>query len=96
MIENLSFDKKDDQGKYSEKEMNYGFDYSPCQYKLDDTIFIKLVGIEGKFNFTLSIFYDHQDVYKIVCVKGTSPPSTVYPAVVNNNYGTIIKLSRNN
>ena len=96
MIENLSFDKKDDQGNYSEKEMVDGFDYSPCQYKLDDTIFVNLVGIEGKFNFTLSLYYDYQDTYKIVCVKGNSPPNYLFPAVVNNDYGTIIILLRNN
>jgi hypothetical protein len=67
--------------------MLYGFDYSPCQYKLEDKIFVNLVGIEGKFNFTLSLFYDYQDNYKIICVKGTSPPNYLYPAIINSNYG---------
>ena len=87
IIENLSFDKKDDLGNNSDSEIIYGFDYSPCQFKLTDTIFVNLVGIEGKFNFTLSLHYDIQDNYKIVCVKGTAPPNSLYPAVVNDNHG---------
>ena len=69
--------------------MIYGFDYSPCQFKLNDTIFVNIVGIEGKFNFTLSVYYDLQDNYKIVCVKGNSPPASVLPAVVNQNYSKV-------
>ncbi len=86
VIENLSFEKKDDLGNYADKDMIYGFDYSPCQFKLSDTIFVNLVGIEGKFNFTLSLYYDIQDNYKIICVNGISPPVSLYPGVVNNDY----------
>jgi hypothetical protein len=72
-----------------DKEIIYGFDYSPCQYKLSDTVYLNLVGIEGKFNYTLSLYYDLQDNYKIVCVNGTAPPNLLYPAVVNSKYDTI-------
>lgn len=70
--------------------MIYGFDYSPCQFKLSDTIFLNLVGIEGKFNFTLSLYHDVQDNYKIVCVNGISPPVSVYPAVVNYDFSKLL------
>lgn len=89
VIETLSFDKKDDIGNSLDKEIIYGFDYSPCQFNLTDTIYVKLVGVEGKFNYTLTMYYDVQDNYKIICMKGTSPPNLIYPAVVNNKYDTI-------
>ena len=96
VIENFSYDKKDDQGNYIDKEMVYGFDYSPCQFKLNDTIFVNLVGIEGKFNFTLSLYYDLQDNYRIQCVKGISPPASLYPAAVNHKYGKLYLIYRYN
>jgi hypothetical protein len=83
VIENLAFDKRDDTGNDMGDKIVYGFDYSPCQFNLNNTLYIKIAGVEGKANFSLSIHFDYLDNYKVVCANGgTLPPISQYRGVV--------------
>jgi len=76
------FDKKDDLGKISGKYKVYGFEYSPCNFNIKDTLYIKVVGVEGRSNFTLKTNINYIPEYKILCPKGITPePSMHYSAV---------------
>jgi hypothetical protein len=89
----LSYDKKDDTGKVSNGYTLYGFEYSPCQVDLNDTtLYIKLIGVESKSNFTLTVNLDFVDEYKVICPSNTAevkPTLTLHSSVVANKLGTI-------
>ena len=79
--EDILYDKKDDNGKFLGNSALYGFEYSPCQLNLNDTLHIKLVGIEGKSNYTLSVNFNYMNNYKVLCAEGEKPISTLSAAV---------------
>ncbi len=68
------YDKKDKMGIYDKNTETYlyGFEYSPCQLSLNDTIYIKLVGIEGKSNYTLTVNYNYMRIIKFFVPKENS------------------------
>jgi hypothetical protein len=84
------FDKKDDVGKVEDNSVLYGFEYSPCQLNRNDTLFVKVVGIEGKSNFTLTINYNFMNKYKILCAGGETVPHFRHSAAVYTPLGTIL------
>lgn len=95
--EDVYFDKKDDNGKFTGNSVLYGFEYSPCQLSLNDTLNIGLVGIEGKSNFTLSVSFNYLDNYKVLCTdkenksnhKILEPKNSLYSGKINTPMGVI-------
>jgi hypothetical protein len=96
--EDVYFDKKDDNGKFTGNSVLYGFEYSPCQLSLNDTLNIGLVGIEGKSNFTLTVSFNYLDNYKVLCtdkelnknkVKVSEPRNSLYPGRIHTSMGVI-------
>ena len=81
-IDTFNFDKKDDHGKFNGNYKIYGFEYSPCNYVVTDILHIKVVGVEGRSNFTLKAYLNHIPEYKVLCTKGIIPTiSSHYSAV---------------
>lgn len=49
----------------------YQIDYSPCDYRKNDTLYVKIVGIEGEVSYTLIVSQYEIDNLKIIhCGKG--------------------------
>jgi hypothetical protein len=67
----------------------YGFEFSPCLLKKNDTLHLKVVGIEGKSNFTLAIKYNFMNRYKILCAGSMTIPESRHSAAVYTPLGTI-------
>lgn len=85
----MYFDKKDDVGKLDGNSVLYGFEFSPCDLNKNDTLYLKVVGIEGKSNFILTIKYNFMNRYKILCPGGLSVPDSRHSAAVYTPLGTI-------
>ena len=91
---NLLFDVKDDIGQIKEQSISYGFEFTPCQYKESDILYVKIVGSEGKTNFTLTANYNIITNYKVYCPNESNsskvqPPIFLHPSVVQTEQGTI-------
>jgi hypothetical protein len=85
--EDLYFDKKDDLGTFSAESIIYGFEYSPCKLKVNDTLYLKLSGVEGKANFTLSVNFNYLKNYKVLCPRGEIPPPAQHFSAVDTLKG---------
>lgn len=49
--------------------IHYNLEYSPCEYNLNDQIFVTIVGFEGISHFKIKIFFVHSDKISIKCNK---------------------------
>jgi hypothetical protein len=87
--EDKLFDKKDINGRFENGIFQYGFEYSPCQLKKDDVVYIQLVGIEGKAQFKLNVNYNFMKNYRVVCTTGEQPKKTIHSSSVFTNLGTV-------
>lgn len=77
-------------GKIEDNSVLYGFEYSPCQLNKNDTLYVKVVGIEGKSNFTLTINYNFMNKYKILCTQGETVPALRHSSAVYSPIGTLL------
>ena len=73
--------------------MVYGFEYSPCDFDLTKNLNIEIVGIEGKSNYTLSVYFSYSPAYRILCGKGEIPSKSTYPGIVTYNYSNFLKFN---
>lgn len=65
-------------------------EYTPCDYKNTDIVFIKVVGIEGKSNVTISAKYVSDELFDSFCITNDpKPPLALFPSVVYTPLGTI-------
>jgi hypothetical protein len=88
--EEMIYDKKDINGRFDNGKFLYGYEYSPCQLKRDDVIYIKIIGIEGKAKFNLTVNYNLLKNYKVVCTTtGGEPLKAIHSASVLTDLGTI-------
>lgn len=86
----MIFDNKDDQGIHIENNLKYSLEYTPCEYNNNDIVFIKLVGIEGKSNVTISAKYVSDELFDSFCITSDpKPPIASFPSVVYTPKGTI-------
>ena len=70
-IENIKYDKKDDKGQLlGEDKVIYVFEYSACEYKLTDTLFLKIHGIEGQANYEILVSFINSQNYISICSSG--------------------------
>jgi hypothetical protein len=83
------YDKKDINGRFDSGKFLYGFEYSPCQLKKDDVIYIKIIGIEGKAKFNLTVNYNSLKNYKVMCTTGEELLKAIYSASALTKLGTI-------
>lgn len=86
----MIFDTKDDLGQVQGNLINFGFDFTPCEYSRSDILYLKIVGVEGKTNVTLLAKYHVLDNYQVFCSKsGVKPPITTFPSVTYTDIGTV-------
>lgn len=89
--DNLDYDVKDDQGQINPESIIYGFEYTPCEFKNDDFVYLKIVGLEGKANITVTASYNILSNYKVFCPEPINQPNlSLYPSVTPTNEGTIV------
>ncbi len=77
-------------GKLDGNSVIYGFEYSPCHLKRSDILYLKVVGIEGKSDFSLKIKYNFLNKNKVLCAAGLNIPPSKNFAAANTPLGTII------
>ena len=65
----------------------YGFEYSPCKFNMADTLYLKIVGVEGTSNFTLNTNYNYLPEYRVLCPSGVSPPQSLHYGAVSTTKG---------
>jgi hypothetical protein len=63
--------------------------HSPCKFDTKDTLYLKLVGVEGTSNFTLNINYNYLPEYQIKCPGGINLPNSIYYSAVYTPKGTL-------
>lgn len=87
--DNLLYDVKDDNGQLIDNQIQFGFEFTPCQYKSNDILHIKVVGTEGKSAFTLKANYKVLSNYKVFCsLKEEEYPLLSFPSVADSEVGT--------
>jgi hypothetical protein len=87
--DNMIFDTKDENGKPGNTDITFGFDFTPCDFKYTDILYLKIVGVEGKTNFTLSAKYHTIDNFELYCPEKGVAPITSFPCVTSYDKGAI-------
>jgi len=54
---------------------------------MKDTLYLKIVGVEGTSNFTLNVNYNFLPEYKVVCPSGIIPPTSLHYGAVSTSKG---------
>lgn len=88
--DNMIFDTKDDVGQEENGKIIFALDFTPCEYQQNDILYLKIVGVEGKSNFSLVAKYHLLENYKVYCSKtGIAPPVATYPSITYTDKGTL-------
>ena len=69
--QSLQFDKKTDSGNIIKSDnktnIHYNIEYSPCEYNINDDLFVSVVGFEGKSTFSIKVYFVYSNKISIKC-----------------------------
>lgn len=87
----MIYDVKDDKGSIDSKQniIKFGFEFTPCQFKIEDIIYLKIIGIYKESPIVIKASYSILSNYNVICPQKNYIYSSYYlQGVATTEIGT--------